>query len=57
MAKSNNLVEVTVQIPQGTYGRLLIASEEEDIGVDELITEAVDNYLNTEEESNDDNPE
>ena len=49
MAKAKDLVEVTVKIPKGTYGKLLVTSEDEGIPVDDLVTEAVEDHLEPEE--------
>lgn len=56
MAKSKELVEVTVKIPKGTYGKLLLTSEDEGVTVDEIVTEAVENELEPEDDP-EDNPE
>jgi len=54
-AKQEKL-DVSVKLPKGLYGELLLVSERDNIPLDDLVTEIIEDYF-VEEESPENNPE
>jgi hypothetical protein len=49
-------LDVSVKLPKGLYGELLLVSERDNIPLDDLVTEIIEDYF-AEEESPESNPE